>query len=1072
MPNEQYEMSHKPVMLLIRDGWGINPGGREAAVANGDATLLARTPFHDELYKRYPRARLSASGLDVGLPVGQMGNSEVGHMNLGAGRIIYQELTRINKAIADGTLAQNTVLQETFAKARGSRLHFLGLVSDGGVHSHYSHLVALANAAKNAGVSDIMVHAFTDGRDTSPTGGADFLATLDRELKASGARIVTVVGRYYAMDRDRRWDRTKLAWDAIVCGEGKLCDQSLSAAITEQYTQGKTDEFLAPLIFDLPNQQRVRDHDVIFFFNFRADRARQLSQAFIFPGFKDFDRRVQPKVHYVTMTEYDESYGVPFAFAPETFTNILGEVVSRAGKKQLRIAETEKYPHVTYFFNAGNETPFPGEDRTIIPSPKVATYDLKPEMSALEVTETVLARMADYDLIILNFANPDMVGHTGVVEAGIKAVETVDACCSRIIPKLLSLGGKALVTADHGNCELMRNPDGSPNTAHTTNLVHFIYVAEDSSRFHVNDGILADVAPTILFLLGLDQPIEMSGHNLLVPRPSPYDGGLNRNLEPNSDTRPPSRTRTTAVPFNLAGHGFTVPEVHRNLPPSALYEHAIRHEKDASIADNGALVAYSGVKTGRSPKNKRVVENPDSKADVWWGSVNIPCDQRTFRINRQRAIDYLNTRPRLYCIDAFAGWDPNTRVKVRVICSLPYHALFMHNMLIRPTREELANFGTPEFVIINAGAFPANRLTTGMGSTTSIDLSLEDREVVILGTEYAGEMKKAVFTAVNYFAPKYRLLSMHCSATANKETGSSSLLFGLSGTGKTTLSADPKRFLIGDDEHVWSDTGIFNIEGGCYAKAINLTPESEPDIFQALRFGAVLENVVLDEDRMVDYSNVSITQNTRGAYPIEFIQNAKIPCIAGHPTDIIFLTCDAFGVLPPIASLSPAHAMYHFISGYTAKVAGTEVGINEPQATFSPCFGGPFLVWHANKYAQLLAEKMRKHHSRVWLINTGWSGGAYGTGKRMSLKHTRAIIDAIHSSTLASPKVERDPIFGFNVVTEVAGVPTEILRPREAWLDKSAYDATAKKLAALFNENFKTYLSGVTDEIKAAAPVS
>jgi 2,3-bisphosphoglycerate-independent phosphoglycerate mutase len=505
-------------MLLIRDGWGINPGGREAAKANGDATLLARTPFHDELYKTYPRARLSASGLDVGLPAGQMGNSEVGHMNLGAGRIIYQELTRINKAIADGTLAQNKVLQETFAKARGARLHFLGLVSNGGVHSHYAHLVALANAAKDAGVIDIMVHAFTDGRDTSPTGGADFLAALHGELQRSGARIVTVVGRYYAMDRDKRWDRTKLAWDAILFGEGKFCDESLSAALTQEYAHGKTDEFLTPLIFAPPNEHRVRDGDVIFFFNFRADRARQLSQAFIFPDFKGFDRRVQPKVHYVTMTEYDETYGVPYAFGPETFANILGEVASRAGKKQLRIAETEKYPHVTYFFNCGNETPFPGEDRTIIPSPKVATYDLKPEMSALEVTETVLARMADYDLIILNFANPDMVGHTGVVEAGIKAVETIDACCGRIIPKLLALGAKALVTADHGNCELMRNPDGSPNTAHTTNLVHSVYVAQDSSSFDVQDGILADVAPTLLFLLGLDSPAEMSGHNLLVPR--------------------------------------------------------------------------------------------------------------------------------------------------------------------------------------------------------------------------------------------------------------------------------------------------------------------------------------------------------------------------------------------------------------------------------------------------------------------------------------------------------------------------------------------------------------------------
>src|SRR5215813_6981050 len=471
------------------------------------------------------------------------------------------------------------------------------------------------------------------------------------------------------------------------------------------------------------------------------------------------------------------------------------------------------------------------------------------------------------------------------------------------------------------------------------------------------------------------------------------------------------------APFNLSQHGLTVTDVLRNLPPSALYEHAIRFEKDASIAENGALVAYSGVKTGRSPKDKRVVKHPNSENDVWWGSVNVPCDERTFQINRQRALDYLNTRERLYCFDGFAGWDPKYRIKVRVICSRPYHALFMHTMLIRPTREELTSFGTPDVVIMNAGAFPANRLTSGMGSTTSIDLSLEDKQLVILGTEYAGEMKKGVFTVANHFAPKRGLLSMHCSATADKNTGVSSLLFGLSGTGKTTLSADPKRDLIGDDEHVWSDDGIFNIEGGCYAKAINLTPESEPDIFQALRFGSVLENVVLDEDHDVDYTDTSITQNTRGAYPIEFIRNARIPCMAGHPTDVIFLTCDAFGVLPPVSRLDPAQAMYHFISGYTAKVAGTEVGVNEPEATFSACFGAPFLVWHPMKYASLLADKMRKHNTKVWLVNTGWSGGPYGVGKRMSIAHTRAIIDGIHSGALTKAETVTDPLFGFQVPT-------------------------------------------------------
>jgi phosphoenolpyruvate carboxykinase (ATP) len=522
--------------------------------------------------------------------------------------------------------------------------------------------------------------------------------------------------------------------------------------------------------------------------------------------------------------------------------------------------------------------------------------------------------------------------------------------------------------------------------------------------------------------------------------------------------------------FALREYDITVAEIHRNLPPCLLYEHAIRYEKDASIAENGALVAYSGVKTGRSPKDKRIVKHPNSESNLWWGPVNIPLDAHAFAINRQRARDYLNTRDRLYCFDGFAGWDPKYRIKVRVICSRPYHALFMHTMLIRPTKEELAGFGNPDFVICNAGAFPSNRLTIGIESTTSVCLSLEERELIILGTEYAGEMKKGVFTVANYFAPKRGLLSMHCSATADKHSSRSSLLFGLSGTGKTTLSADPKRDLIGDDEHVWSDDGIFNIEGGCYAKAINLSPETEPDIFQALRFGAVLENVVLEEDRSVDFTDTSITENTRGAYPIHFIRNARIPCMAGHPTDVIFLTCDAFGVLPPVSSLSPAQAMYHFMSGYTAKVAGTEVGVKEPSATFSPCFGGPFLVWHPSKYAELLAAKMKQHQSRVWLVNTGWSGGAHGVGKRIKLAHTRAIVDAIHSGALAGVKTQRDPVFGFGVVAACPGVPSEILWPRDTWADKAAYDATAKKLARLFVDNFKQYEGGAGAEVRAASP--
>ncbi len=513
-------MPKKPVVLIIRDGWGINPGGRAKAVENGDATLLAKTPFHDHLYATYPQSTLSASGMDVGLPEGQMGNSEVGHLNLGAGRIVYQDLTRINKAIADGELAANPVLKEAFAKARGHRLHLLGLVSDGGVHSHQLHLVALAQAAKAAGVEDIMVHAITDGRDASPTGGADYLATVEAGLAPIGARIATVIGRYFAMDRDQRWERNKLAWDAIVLGRGPVSHDPPSAAVRAAYArEPRGDEFLQPIIFSHANEPRVNDGDVVLWFNFRADRARQLSRAFLCKDFAGFEREVVPAVHYVTLTAYDESYGVPVVFGPQSLKNILGEVVSAAGLKQLRIAETEKYPHVTFFFNGGVEVPFPGEDREIVPSPKdVPTYDYKPQMSAPEVTAKVVAALPDYDLVILNFANPDMVGHTGVVAAGIKAVETIDDCVRQVVEKTLALGGQLLITADHGNCELMRNPDGSPNTAHTTNLVHCIYVGAEPKKYRIKSGILADIAPTLLHLLGVSQPAEMTGRSLLRDR--------------------------------------------------------------------------------------------------------------------------------------------------------------------------------------------------------------------------------------------------------------------------------------------------------------------------------------------------------------------------------------------------------------------------------------------------------------------------------------------------------------------------------------------------------------------------
>lgn len=513
--------------------------------------------------------------------------------------------------------------------------------------------------------------------------------------------------------------------------------------------------------------------------------------------------------------------------------------------------------------------------------------------------------------------------------------------------------------------------------------------------------------------------------------------------------------------FDLTVHGLTGKTVLRNVDPSQLYEEAIRFEPGTTISNTGALIAYSGEKTGRSPKDKRLVHNPASAPDIWWGPVNFPLDETTFSINRERAKDYLNTRDRLYVVDAFAGWDPRYQIKVRVICSRPYHALFMHQMLIRPTDEQLESFGKPDFVIYNAGRFPANRYTTGMTSTTSVDVSFEHGEVVILGTEYAGEMKKGIFTIMNYLMPKRGVLSMHCSATADRETGQSSILFGLSGTGKTTLSADPRRALIGDDEHCWSNEGIFNIEGGCYAKAIYLSRETEPEIFQALRFGAVLENVVYDDaHHHVDFNNSSITQNTRGAYPIEYVTNARIPCVAGHPTDVIFLTCDAFGVLPPVSRLTPEQAMVYLVNGYTAKIAGTEVGVKEPQATFSPCFGGPFLVWHPQKYADLLAERIRTHGSNVWLVNTGWSGGPYGVGSRMKLAYTRAIVDAIHSGVLKDQPTMVDPIFGLHVVARCPNLPAEILNPRSMWQDTAAYDASAKRLATQFAQNYAQFQAG------------
>ncbi|KAG2212395.1 hypothetical protein INT47_001756 [Mucor saturninus] len=523
---------------------------------------------------------------------------------------------------------------------------------------------------------------------------------------------------------------------------------------------------------------------------------------------------------------------------------------------------------------------------------------------------------------------------------------------------------------------------------------------------------------------------------------------------------------------NMAGIDYDKVTIKHNPSVAVLYEEALTHEVGTVISASGALCSYSGKKTGRSPADKRIVDDEVTGKDVWWGPVNTKMSERVFLINRERAIDYLNTHPRLYVFDGYAGWDPKYRKKIRVIASRAYHILFMRNMLIRPTEQELEDFGTPDFTIFNAGEFPANRYTTGMTSTTSISVNFKRQEMVILGSEYAGEMKKGVFTVMHYLMPKAGVLSLHSSANEGPD-GDVSLFFGLSGTGKTTLSADPKRRLIGDDEHCWSDTGIFNIEGGCYAKCIDLSADKEPEIFNAIRFGSVLENVVLNEDsRDVDYADDFLTENTRCAYPIDYIPNAKIPCMGGHPKNIILLTCDAFGVIPPVSKLTPSQVMYHFISGYTTKVAGTEDGIVEPTPTFSACFGAPFLVLHPQKYATMLAEKMSAHAADAWLINTGWVGNsAKNGGKRCPLKYTRAILDSIHKGTLTGGGFETYEIFGLSIPTSVEGVPDEILHPKKAWQgNPQDFTKSLTDVAQMFVENFKTFADEASPETCNAGP--
>jgi 2,3-bisphosphoglycerate-independent phosphoglycerate mutase len=503
-----------PVVLFVLDGFGVRAEKRDNAIA------LARTPGFDGLRARYPHTTLAASELRVGLPEGQMGNSEVGHLNLGAGRVVYMDSTRISLAVRQGTIARNPVIVEAMDRVRErGALHLMGLVSDGGVHSYQEHLEGLLRLARDRGLRRVFVHAFLDGRDTPPASGAGYLEKLQAFLGELGVgKIAVVSGRYYAMDRDKRWDRVEKAWRAMVLGEGMPAEEPVEA-VRRSYTQNVTDEFLVPVVIHEGGRPvaTLGEGDSALFFNFRADRARQLTAALTQRGFDGFPRPVFPKLHFVCMTEYDQSFGLPVAFPPEALRNIVADVLAGAGVRNLRIAETEKYAHVTYFFNGGVEKPWPGEDRILVPSAKVATYDLKPEMSAYGITDKLLEQLAagTHRVVIGNFANPDMVGHTGVLEAAIKAVEVVDDCLRRIVEAVLGRRGAVLITADHGNCELMRDPvTGQPHTAHTLNPVPFYLVHEDARGPLREDGALEDVGPTMLGLLGLPRPAEMTGRDL------------------------------------------------------------------------------------------------------------------------------------------------------------------------------------------------------------------------------------------------------------------------------------------------------------------------------------------------------------------------------------------------------------------------------------------------------------------------------------------------------------------------------------------------------------------------------
>ncbi len=508
----------------------------------------------------------------------------------------------------------------------------------------------------------------------------------------------------------------------------------------------------------------------------------------------------------------------------------------------------------------------------------------------------------------------------------------------------------------------------------------------------------------------------------------------------------PSTTTTDPIDLTRAAQVFYNPTVEE------LVDHAVRYD-NAELAHNRALVCKSGKYTGRTPKDKHIVREPSSESNIWWENNN-EMDQAGFERIREKIRAYGEGK-NLYVIDTYGGADPQYRIKVRFIVERPYHALFIKQLLIRPTAEELKDF-TPEWTVVDMGKLKMDPTMDGTKGDAIIALNMAEKQVLIAGTEYAGEMKKSVFTIMNYLLPLQGVMSMHCSANIGP-AGDTALFFGLSGTGKTTLSADPERRLIGDDEHGWTQQGVFNVEGGCYAKCIKLSAEGEPEIWDAIKFGSVLENVILDANGVPDYNDASITENTRAAYPIDYIENAVSPSVGGHPKNIIFLTADAFGILPPISRLTKEQAMYHFLSGYTAKVAGTEAGVKEPQPTFSTCFGAPFLPLRPKMYAELLGKKIDEHEAKVWLINTGWTGGPYGVGERMKLQYTRAMLKAVFSGDLDNVPYQIHDVFELHMPTSCPDVPSEVLNPRETWPDKAAYDAQAAKLFDMFESNIKKF---------------